>query len=182
MYSVYILTDPRDGQVRYVGISCNVERRYDEHINHDNHNRTKLNWIQGLKDAGLLPQFSVIESELPMETAIARERYWIRHYLNLGAPLTNISGVTKPWQGGIRQARPKKVRKPKRVYRKSTYLLIEEVASELRVHIDVVLKWLSTGELRGYKLGRKISRIKREDLEAFLEARRYRSDTKPENS
>ncbi len=50
------------------------------------------------------------------------------------------------------------------------WLTPQEVADELRVNYITVLRWLNAGELRGYRLGTQW-RIKREDLEAWLENR-----------
>lgn len=48
------------------------------------------------------------------------------------------------------------------------WLTPEEVADELRVTRRAVYKWLNTGALKGAKAGH-VWRIRREDLEAFLD-------------
>ena len=58
---------------------------------------------------------------------------------------------------------------------KAAYLTADEIADELRIDQETVLRWLRRKELRGYKLG-KIWRIYRADLEKFLEERSNRSN------
>jgi excisionase family DNA binding protein len=52
---------------------------------------------------------------------------------------------------------------------------INEVATLLSVHRNTVQRWVSAGELPAVRLGYHVVRIRREDLEAFLAARAYRS-------
>jgi excisionase family DNA binding protein len=56
------------------------------------------------------------------------------------------------------------------------YLTQEEVAEELRVSVDTVTRWIKSGQLVGYRISRNAYRIKRQDLDAFMEARK---STKP---
>jgi excisionase family DNA binding protein len=51
------------------------------------------------------------------------------------------------------------------------WLTVEEVAKELKVHIERVRRWIRDGELIATDLGRDY-RINREDLQTFLKARR----------
>lgn len=52
-----------------------------------------------------------------------------------------------------------------------TFLNVQEIAAQLDVVEQTVLTWLKRGELRGYRLGPKMYRVRREDLERFLEER-----------
>ena len=47
----------------------------------------------------------------------------------------------------------------------------EQVADLLQVNVITVHRWLRSGQLRGYKLGRKLWRIDSEYLEDFLTSR-----------
>lgn len=47
-----------------------------------------------------------------------------------------------------------------------------EVAAILRVPTGTVRSWASRGELACFRLGPKLTRFRRQDVEAFLEARR----------
>lgn len=53
------------------------------------------------------------------------------------------------------------------------WLTVEEVAKELKVHVERVRRWIRDGELIATDLGRDY-RISRADLDAFLKARRTR--------
>ncbi len=51
-------------------------------------------------------------------------------------------------------------------------LTVQDVVDRLQVHEQTVRRWLRSGELRGYSLGRKSGwRIRERDLETFLEER-----------
>lgn len=89
-YDIYALIDPRDDAVRYVGISANVKRRYKQHAFHHSKNTKKDAWTQELRDQGLQPLLSIIETVCGSVYASQREQYWIRHYLQQGAALTNL--------------------------------------------------------------------------------------------
>jgi hypothetical protein len=91
-FVVYVLSDPRDNTARYIGISKNMERRLKEHLACVGLNFKKNIWIQDLLMNGLTPILTIIESDvIGLELAKNRERYWIHHYLNQNAPLTNIA-------------------------------------------------------------------------------------------
>jgi len=63
-----------------------------------------------------------------------------------------------------------------RRYEASTFLLIEEVARELRASLPTVRNWIRLGKLTSYKIGKR-RLIKKEDLEEFLN--RSRKEAKP---
>ncbi len=87
---IYILKDPRTGDVRYVGQTVNIKNRLYNHIklaeNKDN-KRHISNWIRSLKEK---PLITVIEECYP-SIANKRERYWIKRYKALGYDLCNHS-------------------------------------------------------------------------------------------
>jgi len=78
---IYVLIDPRDNTVRYVGMSTNCDNRFKQHIKEvkgkkRNH---RLNWVKGLLDENLLPILKIIE-ETSFEEKESREKYWIAYY------------------------------------------------------------------------------------------------------
>lgn len=81
---IYSLSDPTTKEVRYIGKTNNVKRRYNEHligkkIPLNNH---KDNWIRTLTSKNLKPILNVIE-EVTNEDWGEREIYWISQYDNL---------------------------------------------------------------------------------------------------
>ena len=94
-YMVYTLIDPRDQRVHYVGISVDVERRYREHVTCSGLNLQKNLWVLDLMQHHLQPSLTIIETVQGSDAAHERETYWIQHYLQLQAPLTNILEVTQ---------------------------------------------------------------------------------------
>jgi excisionase family DNA binding protein len=173
LFSVYKLTDPLTRLVRYVGISCNVEERYNAHLNYDPCNVTKREWIEGLKAIDLAPILDIVETGLQFKEAKERELYWIRHYLEQGMPLVNISGVTKPWTGGVRGRRPKP--EPLTLETEDKLLLAKEVAILLNLSYDQTVMKLKAEEIPAYKVGGWL--VRESDVKAYLKKRMYQ---KPE--
>lgn len=173
LFSVYTLSDPRTSQVRYVGISCEVENRYQAHLT-SSQNASKIAWVQELKASQLLPILSIIETGLTFEGAKARELDWIRHYLESGMPLVNISGVTKPWVGGVSMGT-----KSRPVSSSIVPLLdVTDVAKkllekhQLKLSPDHIKKLLRDGDMPGYKMEQW--RVSQDELEQWVEERKTR--------
>lgn len=99
-YSVYALSDPRTNEVRYVGMTHNVNQRYAQHICRiDKSNQTKQAWIDALKTQHLHPVLTVIEEGLEKSIALVREKYWLQVYLEQGADITNMRDAElMPWE------------------------------------------------------------------------------------
>lgn len=62
--AVYYLTDPRNGQPRYVGSSVDPERRLSQHISQTHNNRVR-EWIDELESEGLMPQIQIVARDVP---------------------------------------------------------------------------------------------------------------------
>lgn len=87
---IYVLTDPRDGRIRYVGKTDNLKRRLRMHLhaamNAKSRNR-RVNWIRSLMLSGLTPCMPVLESgDGDWKEA---ERRWIRNLKKAGLDLVN---------------------------------------------------------------------------------------------
>lgn len=166
-FSVYTLSDPRTGDVRYIGISCDVEQRYKAHLS-DTQNASKREWISELKISQLAPTLSIIETGLNVDSARVRELAWIRYYLENGTQLVNISGVTKPYTGGISATRKRKAALIPVPFRKHSrpLLTIAETAQRTGLEPSVVKKMLEHDEMPGYKIGGW--RVNQDELDEFL--------------
>jgi predicted GIY-YIG superfamily endonuclease len=94
MYYVYELIDPRTNEIRYIGITARPEIRFTQHLNGINEpNGYKVEWIQELKEQGLLPEMRITETVDNKEEARELERYWIEYYLSRDVQLTNAEHV-----------------------------------------------------------------------------------------
>lgn len=86
---IYALTDPDNNEVRYIGKTDNLKRRYEIHIaNVTGDDTYRKRWITKLKEQGKKPRLEIIET-VSQETWQEREKYWIEHYKSMGARLTN---------------------------------------------------------------------------------------------
>lgn len=89
--TIYGLSDPLTGDVRYVGKTWyRPERRLTYHLTHSKKSRLASgNWIRSLVNKGLRPVLFEIEKvELDADWQ-SREKHWIAHYRNAGARLLN---------------------------------------------------------------------------------------------
>jgi transposase len=102
-YHIYVLTDPRDDAVRYIGISTNARYRHFQHI-HSNNNMRIRQWVRELEKLGMSPEMRIIETverekeasdDAFKQIVCDREAYWIYQYFQAGAQLLNAFGVTK---------------------------------------------------------------------------------------
>lgn len=88
---IYILKCPVSGDVRYVGKTINLKKRFNCHYSPAN-KKTKTylwSWVKGLRNKGMKPIMEVIE-ECGGNWA-ERERYWISFYKTNGAKLCNLT-------------------------------------------------------------------------------------------
>lgn len=91
--ALYVLKDPRNGEVRYVGKTCvQPASRFKMHIwEGRTRKRTyKANWIYQLLTVGLKPQMEVV-GFLPEAEVDFGERTLIRCFLRSGIRLTNLT-------------------------------------------------------------------------------------------
>jgi len=96
MQSVYALGDPRTNQIRYIGTAKDVYKRYAAHLNHPHTNKVKNAWMDEIKQCGMIPTLTVLESNIEDTQIDVRERFWIQHYLALKMPLTNVQNINDP--------------------------------------------------------------------------------------
>lgn len=88
--TVYALSDPETGEVRYVGKTVlSLEKRLKGHFS-DKAENHKTHWIRSLLARGLKPTIKSIEEDIA-ENWAERERYWIAYYRDQGARLVNLA-------------------------------------------------------------------------------------------
>jgi hypothetical protein len=87
---IYTLSDPRTGEVRYVGKTVNPKQRRHNHSNVARDKGTyKRNWINQLKQNKLRPVFEIVDEV--QEDWKFWERYWIQQFKVWGFSLTNAT-------------------------------------------------------------------------------------------
>jgi len=115
--TIYQLIDPRDGSVRWIGLTSNLKARTVEHLHGGKRsNPSKQAWVAELKAAGLYPIVEVIE-EVDNKAAQERELHWLRFYQLEGEPLLNQSEIiTSAKRAGRRSTNLEYARKWKEYY------------------------------------------------------------------
>lgn len=86
---IYVLIDPRTDEIRYVGKTIDIKRRFKNHCRCEL-KRDKENWVRNLRAAGLRPRMQIIET-VTDGTWIQREQFWIAYYREKGCRLTNLT-------------------------------------------------------------------------------------------
>lgn len=89
-YFIYQLTDPRDNEARYIGLSVDPERRYREHLSGLYSTEPMLQWLNELETMQISPIMVVLEEVETLENARERELTWIKIRLDQGGKLLNI--------------------------------------------------------------------------------------------
>lgn len=81
MIYIYTLSHPITNEVRYVGKTINIKRRYKQHL-YDKRPSHKASWVQLLRKNNLKPILIIIEV-CDITNWEEREIYWISQYDNL---------------------------------------------------------------------------------------------------
>lgn len=87
---IYALSDPRDNQIRYIGKTDNLSRRFKMHLT-EKYKSYKCNWIKSLLSINLKPNMLILESVPVDKDWESREIYWIQFYREQGCNLTNMT-------------------------------------------------------------------------------------------
>lgn len=94
---IYTLEHPITNEVRYVGKTINIKRRYKQHL-YEKRPSHKASWIKSLRKENLKPIIKIIEI-CTIDNWIDREIYWISVFDNLtnirSGGGTNIVHTTK---------------------------------------------------------------------------------------
>jgi len=85
---LYTLSDPRTGEIRYLGKSDHPFKRLTIHRLDLRTQTHKVNWIRSLREAGLTPLMEILD-EVPESQWEFWEREYIRVFRATGVRLTN---------------------------------------------------------------------------------------------
>jgi len=94
-YSIYVLVDPTDGEIHYVGMTAFRKMRYSGHISSGRCSARlpKDRWIGELLKQGLRPKMFVLsEYEDPCEASFWEQK-WIQRLALAGCDLLNVMGL-----------------------------------------------------------------------------------------
>lgn len=85
---IYHLTDPRTGEIRYVGMTVrSLSQRLSGHRREKGRHH-KAMWVRQLAQLGMRPEITLIQ-EVPVQVWAEAEKYWIRFFRSIGCSLTN---------------------------------------------------------------------------------------------
>ncbi len=94
---IYVLVDPRNNAIRYVGRTNEPQRRFRQHLNSPYvENPAKYLWLQDLKKHDLLPRIEILEGvNGTLKDVGIRETVWIEHFKSIGTELLNLPDITQ---------------------------------------------------------------------------------------
>lgn len=84
---IYGLCDPRNEQLRYIGVTKYPNKRFAAHLC-DKNPCHRTSWLQSLKREDLKPEMFIID-EVADENWQREEKFWINYWKYIGADLTN---------------------------------------------------------------------------------------------
>lgn len=172
---IYVLVDPRDDMIRYVGKTINLRARYACHCCPKEGNGLYVKrWLKQLKDQNLYPVMELLEictDDIWKE----REIYWIAMGKELNWPITNLT------KGGETTTGYKHTEETKRIIGEKSKAKI--ITEETRQRNSKAKKGVPITEqhrenIRISKLGNK-NAVGCVRTEAFKEARRISSRANP---
>ena len=99
---IYGLIDPNTNELRYIGYSCNVAKRYRAHhyISNLKSKTYKNNWIKSLIKIGQKPELIILEIYKTPEELPRAEIEMIEYYKFIGCNLTNWHSGGNGWTKG----------------------------------------------------------------------------------
>lgn len=90
MYYVYALAEPVSMDIRYIGITTNLNIRFTNHLSRINEGNPKSNWISELRKQGLKPTLIVLDSAELKKEALKKESLKIIELKEKGYDLLNV--------------------------------------------------------------------------------------------
>jgi hypothetical protein len=91
MMNIYVLIDPRDSAIRYVGMTQHtLQFRLRLHLREKKSRGHKVWWVQKLVRIGMPPRIDLIQ-QVPIKFGPDAERYWISYFRATGCDLTNVT-------------------------------------------------------------------------------------------
>lgn len=88
-YYIYTLSHPITNEVKYIGKTNNISKRYSAHLN-DKSKSYKNSWIKSLLNEDLLPVIEILEEFDNELLCYNAEIYWIEQFKSWGFNLTNL--------------------------------------------------------------------------------------------
>lgn len=150
---IYILEDPRTGEIRYVGKAFNLKQRLGDHIGNRYRGTCKnKSWIISLVKSGVAPVIRELEflQNVEPETWEEAESFWIETLRFYGCKLNNM---TTGGDSGKRMS-PEAIQK--RVAQMKGKNHTEEHKEKIRISCTVRMTPEEKSRLRTKLLGRKM--------------------------
>lgn len=175
---IYALLDPETMEVRYIGKTYNLNKRFREHCNSLRPSH-KTSWIQSIKRLGKLPLLEVIECiDDPHEQHWqSREVFWIEWFIKEGYRLTNLDGGGLSGTRPSAESRAKMSAKRRGIQKPSHIRAILSESNRKRIWSDV-----SREKLRQSNLGKTMKPETIKKIVASMKGKTHSKETKLKQS
>lgn len=136
MRYIYCLKDPLTFEIRYVGQTNNLNRRFKSHLSKSINEKSseykthKSRWIRSILNSNMIPILEIIDTCSNLEESNKLENFYITKFTNEGISLTNsyVSDVTE-----FSEETKKKMSESKKG-KKLEEIVGEDKAIELRIY------------------------------------------------
>lgn len=89
---IYALRDPVTHQMRYVGKTTNLKRRWHDHVHlRATDHSYRANWLRSLLAAGKRPKMMLLDTLSDHDDWELREQRWVRTLRAYDQPITNLA-------------------------------------------------------------------------------------------
>lgn len=151
MIYIYALSDPTTSEVRYVGKTINLRKRYLKHLNPSSKCKHCSAWIQGLLKEGLEPNQQVLETLSPDACWEPVEQKWIAYYKAAGCDLTNI---TAGGEGGATYGRLGKKNTPEHIKKSSRLgVSVKHTPESNKKRVEGIRRYYELNKRKVYQYG-----------------------------
>lgn len=170
---IYGLTDPRTGEIRYIGKSTKGLKRPQEHGRKGRSNGRCKNWVSSLINIGLKCGIRVLECSETLDELSAAEVRWIKIGRESGWRLTNLTDGGEGTPGHVKSPATRRKLSLAATQRQSDpevreqirqRLIGHEVSEETREKIRLSLK------------GRKLPEAHAENIQKALKGRVFSAE------
>lgn len=135
-YYIYTLSHPLTEEIRYIGKTNNLSKRYSAHLK-DKCKSHKTSWIKSLLSENLKPKLEILEEFTDEDECYKFEIYWISQFKTWGFTLVNLL------DGGRGSSKKGKRFKKNRNKKSDTFIIkpnSRTISDELAIKIITDLK------------------------------------------
>jgi hypothetical protein len=174
-FIIYGLTDPRDGDIRYIGKSTKGLKRPREHGKKGRSNAKCKNWLSCLAKCNLQYGIKILEYCATIEELNYAEKNWIKKGREYGWNLTNLTDGGEGAPGCVKSAATRQKLSKAATERQADPEIRERIRQRLLGH---KVSDETKEKIRWSLTGRKLSKDHADNIRKALKGRIFTDDHK----